>query len=206
MPRAVGTAPHCGAGGPTGPQALMGFPGGTVDVPGPPQPQLAAIIETALLDPYGHGERLVAALRGEVPLAAGHLATNAWVFDGHAEQVLLVRHRVLGWVNPGGHLDLGELPVVGAARELLEETGVTPAMAAARPGLVRAAVFPAGPSGPAHWHWNIHHLFVADPATPLTPEPGSPVAWFPVGALPDDRVSDLDELLALLLPLVPLVP
>ena len=181
----------------------MGFPGGTVDIPGPPHPELAAVVETALLDPYGHGERLAAALRGEVPVAAGHLATNAWVFGGDGGQLLLVRHRVLGWVNPGGHLDLGELPVAGAARELVEETGVRPTAAAARPGLVRAAVFPEGPSGPAHWHWNIHHLFVADPAAPLSAEPGSPAAWFPVDALPDDRVDDLDELLALLAPLVP---
>ena len=66
---------------------------------------------------------------------------------------------------------------------------------------MRAAVFPAGDAGPAHWHWNIHHLFVADPAAPLRPEEGAPVQWFPVDALPADRVGDLDELLALLGPL-----
>jgi ADP-ribose pyrophosphatase YjhB (NUDIX family) len=179
----------------------MGFPGGTIDLPGPARPELADVIETARLDPYGHGERLAAALRGEVAVAPGHLATNAWVFDGGAEELLLVRHRTLGWVNPGGHLDLGELPVEGAARELTEETGLAITPIDPRPALVRAAVFPAGAAGPAHWHWNIHHLFVADPAAVLTPEDGSPVQWFGVDALPDDRVADLEELLGLLVPL-----
>jgi ADP-ribose pyrophosphatase YjhB (NUDIX family) len=179
----------------------MGFPGGTVDLPGPQQPELATIVAGAFLDPYGHGERLVAALLGLVPVAPGHLATNAWVFDAAGSQLLLVRHQRLGWVNPGGHLDLGELPHEGAVRELAEETGLVVAPLDPRPGLVRAAVFPAGAAGPAHWHWNLHHLFVADPAAAVTPEEGAPVAWFPLDALPDDRVGDLDELLALLGPL-----
>ena len=179
----------------------MGFPGGTVDLPGPPRPELAEVIATAHLDPYGHGERLVAALLGLVPVAVGHLATNAWVFDQSGRQILLVRHKTLGWVNPGGHLDLGERPSHGAARELAEETGLEVTPADDRPGLVRAAVFPARGDDPAHWHWNIHHLFVADAAAPLTPEAGAPVAWFPVDDLPEDRVGDLEELLALLGPL-----
>ena len=37
--------------------------------------------------------------------------------------------------------------------------------------------------------------FRADPVRPLTPEPGAPVAWFAVGALPAPRVPDLDETL-----------
>ena len=129
----------------------MGFPGGTVDLPGPARPELAAIVAGALLDPYGHGERLVAALRGEVPVAPGHLATNAWVFDAGGERLLLVRHRTLGWVNPGGHLDVGELPADGAARELAEETGlaeVAPPRAAPRPGAGRRVPGRATPARP----------------------------------------------------------
>jgi 8-oxo-dGTP diphosphatase len=183
----------------------MGFPGDTVDVPTGPggaRPDLAAIIEEARLDPYGHGERLVAVLRDGLTVAPGHLATNAWVFDGEGARILLVRHRLLGWVNPGGHLSRRETPAAGARRELAEETGLDVEPLDTRPGLVRAAVFPARGTDPAHWHWNLHHLFVADPARPVTPEPGSPVAWFAVDHLPDHRVGDLEELLDLILPLL----
>ncbi len=40
-------------------------------------------------------------------------------------KVLLVKHKKLGiWLNPGGHIDDGELPHQTAEREFFEETGV----------------------------------------------------------------------------------
>lgn len=43
----------------------------------------------------------------------------------HANKVLLVKHKKLGiWLNPGGHIDEGELPHEAAEREFFEETGV----------------------------------------------------------------------------------
>lgn len=40
-------------------------------------------------------------------------------------KVLLVKHKKLGiWLNPGGHIDEGELPHEAAEREFFEETGV----------------------------------------------------------------------------------
>jgi ADP-ribose pyrophosphatase YjhB (NUDIX family) len=159
---------------------------------------VAAVVAGAALDPYGHGERLVAVLRDGLTVAPGHLATNAWVLDGTGQRLLLVRHRTLGWVNPGGHLDDGEMPAAGAARELAEETGLVLTPVHDSPMLVRAAVFPARGDDPAHWHWNLHYLFRGDPSEPLTPEAGSPVAWFPVDDLPEPRVGDLSDLLAVL--------
>ena len=40
-------------------------------------------------------------------------------------QLLLVRNRRGFWSTPGGHLDFGEVPEACAAREALEETGVS---------------------------------------------------------------------------------
>lgn len=43
----------------------------------------------------------------------------------HEGKLLLVKHRKLGiWLAPGGHLDAGELPHLGAEREVFEETGI----------------------------------------------------------------------------------
>jgi 8-oxo-dGTP pyrophosphatase MutT (NUDIX family) len=176
----------------------MGFPGGTVDVPGAPRPELADVVAGARFDPYGHGERLVAALRERLPVAFGHLATNAWVFDPDATRVLLVRHRTLGWVSPGGHLDDGESPADGAARELAEESGLVLAPTGPFPVFVRANVFPARDGDPAHWHWNFHYRFVGDPEASLVPEPGAPLAWWPLDDLPSPAVGDLVETLAVL--------
>ena len=176
----------------------MGFPGGTVDVPGAHRPDLADVVAGAAVDPYGHGERLAAVLRDGLAVAPGHLATNAWVFDAGGAQLLLVQHRTLGWVNPGGHLEDNETPAAGAARELAEETGLELAPVHQSPMVVRAAVFPARGGDPAHWHWNLHYLFRGDPAVSLTPEPGSPADWFAVDALPEPRVGDLSDLLAVL--------
>lgn len=51
-----------------------------------------------------------------------YTAGGMLIHDGKA---LLVKHKKLGiWLNPGGHIDDGELPHEAAEREFFEETGV----------------------------------------------------------------------------------
>lgn len=54
-------------------------------------------------------------------------AAGTVVFDRTRGVLLLWRHRFItggrGWEIPAGHVDQGETPVEGAAREVLEETG-----------------------------------------------------------------------------------
>jgi len=54
----------------------------------------------------------------------GHLTASALVIDSQ-DRCLLIQHRFLKrWLQPGGHLDPGEMPRDGALRELVEETGL----------------------------------------------------------------------------------
>jgi 8-oxo-dGTP diphosphatase len=52
------------------------------------------------------------------------LAAEVWVADPAFSHVLLVKHRVRGWVPPGGKVERGETPRVAAGRELWEEAGL----------------------------------------------------------------------------------
>jgi 8-oxo-dGTP pyrophosphatase MutT (NUDIX family) len=178
----------------------MGFPGHTIDVPpAAPAPELAALVRSARRDPFGWRERLASALEGQDGQDfAGHLCATAWVLDASRSQVLLVRHPVLGHCTPGGHVEEGESPDHAAARELREETRLNLAPASEQPDVLHPVLFPAGATGPAHWHHNLGYVFVADVSQPVAGEPGAPVAWFAVDGLPAPRVDDLDVILPLL--------
>jgi ADP-ribose pyrophosphatase YjhB (NUDIX family) len=187
----------------------MGFPGPTVDVPGAPQPALAAEVASAVFDPWGDAAALAGLLAGAAPAGVGpvpgpgHVTVTAWVLDASGRSVLLIHHRTLGWAPPGGHLDPGEAPADGAARELAEEAGVSWPVRVDRPVVVHGFTFPARGDEPEHRHWNLGYLIVGDPAAPLTPErEAEPVAWFAIDALPEGIAGDVPETLALIAPLL----
>lgn len=51
-----------------------------------------------------------------------YTASGMLIHDG---KVLLIKHKKLGfWLNPGGHIEEGELPNKTAEREFWEETGI----------------------------------------------------------------------------------
>lgn len=55
----------------------------------------------------------------------GHLTGSALCLDPASKKVLLVHHKSLDlWIQPGGHLEPGELPIDAALREFQEETGI----------------------------------------------------------------------------------
>ncbi len=50
---------------------------------------------------------------------------SAFVINPLNKKILLVKHHIFNkWVQPGGHIEKGELPEEAAIREVYEETGV----------------------------------------------------------------------------------
>ncbi|OIQ74085.1 putative DHNTP pyrophosphohydrolase [mine drainage metagenome] len=97
---------------------------------------------------------------------SGHVTASGIVV--RCGRLLTVRHPQLRrWIQPGGHLDAGELPQQAALRETTEETG-----AAARlhrwheahrcPIDIDVHPIPANPARgeAAHWHYDLRYLLV----------------------------------------------
>lgn len=91
---------------------------------------------------------------------------------------LLVLHKRLGvWLQPGGHIEAGELPWEAAVREVGEETGLDVRHPSTGPALCHVDVHPA-PKG--HTHLDLRYLLVAPEDEPAPGEGESPhVRWFP---------------------------
>ncbi len=121
---------------------------------------------------------------GERTLEAGQVTASAWIVDEAGEKVLLTHHAKLNiWVQLGGHLEDGDASVAAAAlREAREESGLTTVR------LVSEQVFdadvhpiPARGAVPAHFHYDLRFLCVADSGEPLrVSDESHALAWVAV--------------------------
>jgi 8-oxo-dGTP pyrophosphatase MutT (NUDIX family) len=120
-----------------------------------------------------------------------HLTASSFVVSSRG--LILHRHKTLNiWVQPGGHVDVGEGPADAALRETREETGLDVIhLDAARP--YHVDVHP-GPRG--HTHYDLRYLLRAPPQDP-SPAPGeSPdVYWFDFDAATTRAEPDLAAVL-----------
>ncbi len=125
----------------------------------------------------------------------GHLTAAGVVFNSERTAVLLIHHRALDrWLQPGGHIEPGDVDLLTAARrEVAEETGQTnleqivlfgdPLM----PADIETHYIPARPqkNEPEHYHHDFRYVFVARSTdTAKRVEEVRDVAWVP---LDDER-------------------
>lgn len=84
----------------------------------------------------------------------------------------MVHHRALKrWLQPGGHLDSGELPHEAAVRECFEETGLTISLVDDQvPDAIDLHRIPANPVKGEAEHYHLDFKYVAVASGRLRPE------------------------------------
>lgn len=131
---------------------------------------------------------------------AGHLTASAWVLDRARMLTALIHHRKLNrWLQPGGHIeDVDATWRAAAQREATEETGL--ANFTAELGVdelfdVDVHPIPARKDEPAHFHYDLRFLFVADVdavgrTLVINADEAHDCRWFALADLANDPAMD----------------
>ncbi len=117
----------------------------------------------------------------------GHFTASGFAVHPQAERVLMIHHAKLNlWLQPGGHVEPDDGPLIDAARrEIEEETGVSGLRSIDEaPFDIDIHVFPGQGDQPRHQHYDIRFAFVA-----TDPELGDSdevleVRWVDAGEMP----------------------
>lgn len=98
----------------------------------------------------------------------GHLTGSAWILNTTKDKALLVHHAKLNkWVQPGGHADGDENILNVAVREAEEETGLKNFKIIEGIFDIDIHLIPERKDFPAHDHYDIRFLLIADEKEPI---------------------------------------
>ncbi len=141
----------------------------------------------ALIEKSNQGETIGS--RSTFPV---HVTASAIIVDEPQQHLLLLKHKTLGiWVQPGGHVELGENLLVAALREAEEECGLS------KRGLLSFDEVPIDfdlheiPANlkngePAHWHFDVRFLMHANSNALEAAADPHEMAWVNFG---DSRIT-----------------
>jgi len=122
----------------------------------------------------------------------GHFTASGFVVSPDGSALLLIHHRRLDrWLQPGGHIDPGDVsPIAAAAREVLEETGI-----ATEPILedlvdLDIHLIPPRAPEPAHEHFDLRFAFRALDADVIADDEVNDAVWVPWAQIESYAVDD----------------
>jgi len=126
----------------------------------------------------------------------GHLTASAFVVNHRRTHALLLHHSALGkWLQPGGHIDDADASTYAAARrETLEETAAVLDVDT-DPRLFDVDVHPIparlkdGRTEPAHVHYDLRYLFVAQAESVKLSAESTAFEWVDISQLADGEAS-----------------
>jgi 8-oxo-dGTP pyrophosphatase MutT (NUDIX family) len=125
-----------------------------------------------------------------------HVTASALVLDSSGTNALLTLHKTVNrWLQLGGHCEIGDATLAGAAlREATEESGLTGLEIGPEPlQLSRHEILAGGCKGT--FHLDVQFLVTATTGTEyVVSEESHDLAWFGIDALPDGIDQTVREL------------
>jgi 8-oxo-dGTP pyrophosphatase MutT (NUDIX family) len=117
----------------------------------------------------------------------GHFTASAFVVSLDRTSLALIHHRRLGrWLQPGGHMEPGDVTAQAAAsREVLEEIGVQATLLAPLIFDIDVHDIPAHGSEPGHEHFDLRFAFEADLVELNSGAGVKGAAWVPLNDVTD---------------------